>query len=274
MRYRKVDPRIWKDEKFLTLNQTEKLIAVYCLTSPQTNRIGIFNFSPAQAAEDLNLDLETFAEGFAKVCERLNWTFDKAYRVLYLPTWWKYNCPDNPNVLIGNLKDLHEIPKTPLIQDFLANVQYLPETLHETFLKGLPKPSRNQEQEQEQENNGRNSFKVGKKSPKTYSEDILNLASLLADEILSNNPKHRALNRKREETVLKWAEDIDKLHRIDHQTLEDIRTVIVWAQKDDFWKTTILSAKSLRKNWDRLLPQAQKPNKKKEANLADQYPSL
>jgi hypothetical protein len=150
MRYRKISPRLWKDEKFITLSQTEKLISLYCITA-QSNRIGLFNFSPAQAAEDLGMDTETFGEGFGKVCERLNWTFDKHYRVLYLPTWWKYNAPENPNVLKSCLSDLHEVPQTPLIAAFFGNMRYLPQTFHETFRKGLAKPSPNQEQEQEQE---------------------------------------------------------------------------------------------------------------------------
>lgn len=151
MRYRKVDPRVWKDEKFMTLGPREKLIALYCLTSAQTNRIGFFNFSPALAAEDLSFDPEVFAEGFEKVRETLGWRYDKQNRVCFLPTWWRYNHPENQNVLIGNLKDLHELPKTPLLEDFIMNLQYLSETYHQTFLEGIGRPSANQEQEHEQE---------------------------------------------------------------------------------------------------------------------------
>jgi hypothetical protein len=150
MRFRKISPRLWKDEKFILLTQTEKLISLYCLTA-QTNRIGLFNFSPAQAAEDLEISSETFAKGFKKVCERLKWTFDKEYRVLFIPTWWKYNTPENPNVLTACLKDISELPKTPLLSIFFSNLAFLPETFHETFLKGLAKPSPNQEQYQDQE---------------------------------------------------------------------------------------------------------------------------
>ena len=58
-RYRKIDPRTWKDEKFRVLLSEEKLIAFYVITA-QSNRIGLFNFSPAMAAEDL----ETFSKPF------------------------------------------------------------------------------------------------------------------------------------------------------------------------------------------------------------------
>jgi hypothetical protein len=149
-RYRKIDPRIWKDEKFRVLSLEEKLIAFYVITA-QSNRIGLFNFSPALAAEELGIFPQTFADGFRNVCLNLSWEYDEPSRTLYLPTWWKYNCPENPNVLKACLTDLHELPKTPLLARFSANLTYLPKTFHQTFREGLPKPSPHQEQEQEQE---------------------------------------------------------------------------------------------------------------------------
>jgi hypothetical protein len=153
-RYRKIDPRAWKDEGMRKLTLEEKAIAIY-MFSGQSNRIGIFNFSPAMAAEDLETFPQTFQEGFGKVLEVFHWRFDKASRVLYIPTWFKYNCPENPNVLLHCLQDLHDLPDTPLLAAFQGNLAYLPETFHETFLKGCripsPKPSPKQEQEQEQE---------------------------------------------------------------------------------------------------------------------------
>jgi hypothetical protein len=158
-RYRKIDPRFWRDEKIVTLNRDEKLITLYLFTSTQSNRIGLFSFSPAGAAEDLGIALETFGKGFMepfqKVVERLNLDWDETFRVLYLPTWWKYNCPENPNVLKACLADLHEVPQTRLIEEFSSNLKYLPATFHQTFREGLPKPSpkrmADQDQEQEQD---------------------------------------------------------------------------------------------------------------------------
>jgi hypothetical protein len=153
-RYRKLDPRFWKDEKIIDLPPLEKLIVLYMFTG-QSNRIGLFNFSPGSAVEDLGISTETFREGFAKVCGSLNFGWDAKRRVVYLPTWWKYNCPENPNVLKSCLADLHEIPQTGLITEFSRNLMYLPETFHQTFREGLAKPSPqrmpHQEQEQEQE---------------------------------------------------------------------------------------------------------------------------
>ena len=65
--YRKIDPRIWNDEKFSEWSLYEKAIAIYILTA-QANRIGIFKFSPALAAEDLGDDIKPISAGIEKVC--------------------------------------------------------------------------------------------------------------------------------------------------------------------------------------------------------------
>lgn len=98
-------------------------------------------------------------KSFKTICEILSWEFDEKARVVFIPTWWRYNPPENCNVLKSCLSDLHELPVTKLKEKFVENIRYLPITLHETFRqtfhKGLPKPSPqpspNQEQEQKQE---------------------------------------------------------------------------------------------------------------------------
>lgn len=152
-KYRKIDPRIWHDEKFAQLSPEEKLIAIYCLTGPQSNRIGIFPMSLAAGAENTGTLPETFRERFGNVCETLNWTFDAACRVLYLPTWWRYQRPDNPNVFAACLDDADDVPECQALQRFKCNCEYLPETfakrLGERF--GVVTPNvKPQEQEQEQ----------------------------------------------------------------------------------------------------------------------------
>ncbi len=157
-RYRKIDPRIWTDEKFRRLTPEQQRIALYILTA-QSNRIGLFSFSPGKASEDLGTLPQTFQKGFQKVCQTLHWEWDSSSRVLYLPTWWKYNQPENANNVIGNLKDLDDIPETSLLERFSTNSAYLPEGLVETYTQTLakrypqrsPKGSPTQEQEQEQE---------------------------------------------------------------------------------------------------------------------------
>jgi hypothetical protein len=52
-RYRKLYRRLWRHPGFLELSDGEKVLAFYLLTGPQTNRLGLYVFSIATAAEDL-----------------------------------------------------------------------------------------------------------------------------------------------------------------------------------------------------------------------------
>ncbi len=169
-KYRKIDPRFWKDEKVMSLSIEEKAIALYVLTA-QSNRIGLFTFSPALAAEDLGCPPDALAKGFARACDALGWQFDRASRVLWIPRWWKYNPPESWKNLVGNLKDIEDLPKTRLLASFFANLADIPENLRHHFQnacpsdalsmplacpsdalpKGMGKPLASQEQEQEQE---------------------------------------------------------------------------------------------------------------------------
>lgn len=162
-KYRKVDPRIWSDESFAKLDAECKLLAVYCLTSSQVNRIGLYRLSLGMAAEELGMVSDTVSHTVSdtmtarirRVCETLNWEWDDTAKVLYLPTWWKYNAPDNAKHFSGCLSDLHDVPNSFLIARFAKNLKYLPAALHEGMAKGIGyrigygMPYQEQEQEQD-----------------------------------------------------------------------------------------------------------------------------
>lgn len=133
-KYRRIDPRIWGDEKFAKLDMLDRQIVFYLLTSTQTNRIGIFKFSPAMAAEELGTTLEDFCQRFKTVCKTFDWAWDQERKVVYLRSWWKYNHPENRNVFFSCLKDVADLPQTDLLNEFAINVKYLQsEQLRETL---------------------------------------------------------------------------------------------------------------------------------------------
>jgi hypothetical protein len=111
--------------------------------------------SIATAAEDLRTTSETLRKRLSSICMTFGWHFDAEARVFYIPSWWRWNAPENANVLKGNLKDLNDIPPCGLVDAFARNTGNLPETLLETFFDGVrrhvPQPSSNQKQYQESE---------------------------------------------------------------------------------------------------------------------------
>ena len=158
-KYRKLFPRMWTDERFRHLDIPGKLTAIYCIGSEQCNRVGLYRFSVALAAEEIGLGAVALDTVLDTVCRTLFWQRDKRGRVLYLPTWWRYNAPDNVNAMIGYLKDLGELPQTPLLQVFLENRAFLSDTLYDTLFSvgstyqiyGMPYQEQEKEQEQDTE---------------------------------------------------------------------------------------------------------------------------
>ena len=89
-RYRKLYIRLWRHPGFRALTDGEKVLALYLLCGPQTNRLGIYNLSIATAAEDLETLPQTLSKRLATVCQTFNWPFDKGSRVIWIPSWFKW----------------------------------------------------------------------------------------------------------------------------------------------------------------------------------------
>ena len=76
----------------------------------------------------------------------------------------------------------------------------------------------------------------------------MEIAVLLRQRILENNQRAKIT----EKQVCEWGREADFMLRLDHRTPEEISTLIDWSQRDSFWKTNILSMKTLRRHFDRL----------------------
>lgn len=150
-RYRKVYPRIWRHKDFIPLEAEDKTLVLYCLSGPQTNRIGFYAFSPGQAAEELRMTLPSLRARLARICDLFEWRFDAESRVMLIPSWWEWNRPENKNVLTGALKDLMEVPGSALYEQWANVTRNVCQTYRVTFPEPSPERSPIQEQEQDQE---------------------------------------------------------------------------------------------------------------------------
>lgn len=94
-----------------------------------------------------------------------------------------------------------------------------------------------------------------KKQGKIFELDSIEYksAKYLADEILKRNPNAKV--PKTDTEISKWCIHIDYLLRLDKKPIDELRRVLVFAVKDPFWSSVILSTSSLRKNYDRLFVQ-------------------
>jgi len=73
------------------------------------------------------------------------------------------------------------------------------------------------------------------------------LAEFIFQSIQKMNPNQKQPN------MNKWAGDVRLIREVDKRPIEQIRDVFIWANKDDFWRTNILSPAKLRKQFDNLL---------------------
>lgn len=79
-------------------------------------------------------------------------------------------------------------------------------------------------------------------------KEAYQLADRLYKWIIKNKPDRKIQTGWRD----RWAEDIDKMHRIDGREWRRIAGAIDWSQRDDFWHQNILSGANLRKHYDRI----------------------
>jgi hypothetical protein len=202
-RYRRAFPRIFRHPGFQALTPTGRMLALYLLCGPQSNRIGLFYLSVNTAAEDLNASMDTIRKGLADLAEAFGWLFDATARVAYIPTWWRWNNPGSPKVLQGNLKDLSEIPPCGLVDAFAVNTRYISDSLADTFRqeitiripKSTPTQYHYQDQEQEQKQEP-SALRTGSDGQRSNEESIAAEIRAIAKEAVrfcGNNVDHEIL---------------------------------------------------------------------------------
>jgi len=200
-RYRKLYLRLWRHPGFTALTDGEKILALYVISGTQTNRLGLYVFSIATAAEELGTLPQTLKKRLVRVCQTFGWLFDSKARVIYIPSWFKWNPPDNVNVMKGSLRDLNEIPPCGLVDAFARNLETLPQTLHETFIEGLRQRLttgiriQDQYQEQKQKQNQKTVLRTG---ADTTLRGVVSAPLKHTTDQSENGPEEKLLNAARQ----------------------------------------------------------------------------
>ena len=172
-RYRKIECRMWGDEKFCSLSPilpSGQALWIYLLTGPHTNLIpGLFRSGEAAMAENLDWPLEGFREAFREVFREGMAKGDWKAKIIWVQNAIFCNKPASSNVVLSWSTEWDLIPECELKLEsykFLesamvafgeAYVVAFRKACRKPSLKASRKPSgnppRNQEQEQEQEQN-------------------------------------------------------------------------------------------------------------------------
>ena len=162
-RWRKVEVRMWGDEKFRALSPmlpSGQALWLFLLTGPHTGPIpGLFRAGRAALAEELGWSLEAFDQAFKEALAQGIVKADWQARVVFIPKAIKCNPPQSPNVVTSWAGEWQLIPECDLKLEAYAVLKAatygfgrsFAEAFDKAFGKASAKTMPNQEQEQEQE---------------------------------------------------------------------------------------------------------------------------
>lgn len=108
MKYRRVNPQVWNDEKFLALSNDAKLVWTYLLTCPEANSIGLYNVNLGEVAKKLHFKLETIMTMISDFGELGMAFFDEPISLIWLPKWIFHDPPDGTNQLKGYIATVQD----------------------------------------------------------------------------------------------------------------------------------------------------------------------
>ncbi|MBN1422412.1 MAG: hypothetical protein JXP34_26790 [Planctomycetes bacterium] len=150
-RYRKIDLRMWADEKFRQLSPIRpsgQSLWIYLLTGPHTTSLpGIFRATEEGLAAELGWTVEAFREAFLEVSRLGMAKADWKAHVVVIPNALKYERPQSPNVVTSWIDQLDNLTECELKVQFLSSLKAFLEGLGEgwarpfrkAFPKGFPK---------------------------------------------------------------------------------------------------------------------------------------
>ncbi len=168
-RFRKIDPRIWCDSKFASLDIHAQRLFIYILTCPEMSVVGAMRNSALTIAQSLGyLEAfgealpkalpEAFSKAFSQLKEKALIKVDERALLVFVPNFLKYNEPESPNVVAGWASAIEYLPECPLLLEVVekaifygkakfpnninatAKLERLYSSLLEAFGKDLGKP--------------------------------------------------------------------------------------------------------------------------------------
>ena len=143
-RFRKIDPRIWNDAKFMALSDDAKLIFLFSLTHPNMTMLGAMRATIPGLADELGWLPERFGERFAEPLAKGLFSYDQNGKLLWVRNYLMYNPIENPNQLTAAISALDLLPechtKSLVFQSLTETAKRFGKPLPEPLPEPLPKP--------------------------------------------------------------------------------------------------------------------------------------
>ena len=192
--YGKVHSTFWTSETILCLSEDGKLLALYLLTGPHTDLIGVFRLPDGYVAADLKWSVERVSKGFDELFQNGFATRENSTGWGIIHRYLKFNPLENPNQVKSAIKIFEQISSSSIVKSLAANYlsEFKPEFKKQTDetqgllnrFETLLKPFRNPF---ETSNSNSNSNSKSPPTPPEGGSDAVQKKPLPAD---SEQPGH------------------------------------------------------------------------------------
>lgn len=177
--YRKIDVRIWNDQKFTSLTTTGQLTFLFLITHPSMTPIGAMRTTKDGIASELKVFqeglTEAFNEGFEQLISMGLIEVDAKACCLYIPNFIKYQSAESPNVIRNWSKCLEFIPECTLRTNAIASlgafVKGMSKGFQKAFAESFVKGMHESVNSKDRAVNTKNPTIQGKKTNRELSED-------------------------------------------------------------------------------------------------------
>ena len=119
-RYYRISTRFWDDEKSRGWPTDVKLLALYLLTSRHRTLEGIFVLPLSSVCEDLHWNRKKLSKLMTVLTTNQFLRYDPEARVMLIRNALRYQAPESANVVTGAIRRIKDLPKSPLLEEFLA----------------------------------------------------------------------------------------------------------------------------------------------------------
>ncbi|MED2764853.1 hypothetical protein P4283_22895 [Bacillus thuringiensis] len=246
-KYRHVQTSFWSDPRVSEeMTPEDKFFYLYLLTNEHTHQIGVYRITQKQIAFELGYSIESvksLLERFIKHHKLV--IYNEKTREICILNWGKYNLKKGGKPIEDCIKkELEAIEDLSLVQKVLERTENEELARKISIYAGFNDTStiRGQKEKEKEKENKKNIQPFCNK----YEICHMEIATYFHKLILSRNDNFKRPN------LGSWAKDIRLMQERDNRSLEDIKKVMDWCQKDPFWMNNVLSIAKLRKQFDQL----------------------
>lgn len=129
MAYRKIDTRIWNDEKFRTLSNEGKYFFIYLLTCPHSTAWGAYVLDDLYVQADLGYSLQKIKQLWNELANSKLTIRDTKTRLVCFPNWFKYNPPANEKTAIACIRGIMTLPKSEILSRYCEQSEWVRDKL-------------------------------------------------------------------------------------------------------------------------------------------------